>query len=584
MTGFLLSRYKQAPLVPQGPVQALTEGQALWQRVFGSAGTDKETGSLQPRYDPSSVRPLRSMQATATNAAVFRLLQSLKSKSPGAWTDNRYEQAAHYTGITFVSIFRLARLMSQAEFQVFIKDPTHPDGKRPVTETDAPHGGFYMRGDELVPRHPEVRPYQLVTLLKKPNPQDSFGKMLMRFIVQKYLTGTRLCWMVENVLGAVAHLFPIETVIASPNPIIDAEHPDGYYRIQPLYPNGPYSVYPTVNAAAGATIDARWMLVDRFPHPFFRYDGYSPLTGMKLHVDEVEAMDRARWYEMKRSIKPNAILQMTEVEGNIAQLTTEQMERIRAEFESEFQSPENWGKLIVGAPGFDLQLQTDTREVDYYQGWEQLVSFVMGGFGITKEAAGMISDASYAALFATLKQLYFVTLDPECQDVAQDFTNNLAPMYGDDLEVEVRARPIDDHEKTLAELGLLMQAKAVTKNEVRKHLKFSTTLEPWGNDIAGDPSPAETLMNTQMLAAALPDESEEQEKGVILPGKDGPEGADRDPEPEQIKDTRPGPGSLGEGSRGPQDKNRKSFDFGEGINRLRRYYAVKALTNGKGGH
>ncbi len=475
--------------------------------------------------------------------AAGRLLQALRSKSPGGWSDNRYEQAAHYVGITFVGIFRLARMMGQAEFQVFKEDLTHPDGRRPVNKLDPPENGRL------------VRPYDLVELLKNPNPLDTFGKMIMRRTIQKYLTGSALTWMVPNVMGVPMELYPIETCIAQPQPVINPEYPDGFYRIQPIYPNGPFSSYPTVNSAVGAVIPAKWMLADRFPHPFLRYEGYSPLTGMRLHIDEVESMDRSRWYRMKRSIKPNVILQMMEAEG-MQPLPDHEIQRIKAEWESEFMGPEGWGKVLVGSPGCEIQLQQDTEEVDYYQGWEQLVSFVLGGFGITKEACGMISDASYAALFATLKQLHMITLDPEAQEIGQDFTRNVSPFFGDDLEVQVRCKRIDDHEITFQQIDRLQAARAVTKNEVRKAFNYPLTAEPWGNDIAGDPSPNETLMQTQLAMAALPDEEEEQETGMIKPGGLPKEEADvPDPEPAEVRSSRPGTGGLGKGSLGPRGKS-----------------------------
>lgn len=544
--------------------QARQEGANLWQRVFG---TDKESGGTNRKVQPLP-NPAPGWVASAGNTlAQQRLLMALRTKSPGGWSDNRYEQAAHYTGIAFVAIFRLMRMMGQGEFQVFIDDPSHPEGRRPVTRDDPPQGGSFFHGTKIVERSPLVKPYDLVELLKKPNPLDSFGKMLMRFTLQKYLTGTRLCWMVPNDFGSIAELYPIETVIAQPQPIINPEYPDGFYRIQPLYPNGPFSSYPTVNAAAGAIIPAEWMLKDAFPHPFLRYEGYSPLTGMRLHVDEVESMDRSRWYRMKRDIRPNAILQMTEAEGT-QPLPPEEIERIRAEFEAEFQSPENFGKLMVTYPGCELQLQTDTQEVDYYQGWEQLVSFVMGGFGITKEAAGMISDASYAALFATLKQLQFITLDPESQDIGQDFTRNLAPFFGDGLTVEVRCRRIDDHEIIFQKIEMGIKCRNVTKNQALKMMDMPTTAEPWGNDIVGDPSPNETLMQTQMMMAALPDETEEQETGMIKPG--GLPNEDKpDPEPPEISGSRPRTGSLGKGSKGPKAKS--LMELFDKVDRLNKY-------------
>ncbi len=187
------------------------------------------------------------------------------------------------------------------------------------------------------------------------------------------------------------------------------------------------------------------------------------------------------------------------------------------------------------------------------------------------------------------KGVFGNSLTYQCQDIGQMFSRWLAPFFGVDLEVEVRCRRIDDHEITFQKCEVMMQAKAITKNEVRKMMEMMVTSEPWGNDIAGDPSPNEQLLQTQMMA--LPDQAAEQEGGVILPGDDSPAGADANPEPDEIVRSRPKTGSLGKGSKGPQDKQKpgkKSLDVRpellgamRSLGMIRKHYSHKLQTNGK---
>lgn len=461
--------------------EARNHSQATWRSIFHQ---DKEN-SYKERIN--NVVPGGSWGKTAVDGAASastkRLLEALRSMAPGGWSDNRWEQTSHFVGIAYVAIHRLCTQLRQAEFQVFKQDKNHPDGKRPITENDPPEGSRF------------VRPYDLVNLLKRPNKQDSFGKLMYRWGQQKYLTGTALTWMVPNRLGCPMEMYCIPTAIAIPQPTINPDYPDGFYRIQPVYPYGPFSNYPTPNSAVGAAIPAQWMLRFQYPHPLLRYEGYSPLTGLRLHLDEVESMDRSRWYRMKRTIRPNAILDFSEMDGS-QPLPEAEIARIHAEFENNFMGPENVGRLIVGTPGAHLDVrEAGGEEVDYYNGWDQLVSFAMGGFGITKEAAGMLNGASYAGLFAALKQLHLVTLDPECDDIASDLTRDLAPYFGDDLVIEVRCKRIDDHDLIFTKIDKGIMAKCLTKNMVLKMLDMPMTKEPWGNDIAGtDPMEAMAAM------------------------------------------------------------------------------------------
>lgn len=372
-------------------------GRELWDRSFGR-GTDKESSPRPQQGGGSFARSISS------DAAVKRLLRALQSMAPGSPTDNRWEQTNQYFGPTFVAVDRKSRMLSQAEFQVYRRDPSAEGGKRPVREGDPAEGGRTST------------PYDLVNLLKKPNRQDSFGKLMWRWSQQLNLTGQALTWMVPNRLGTPVELYPIPTAMAIPQPAVNPEYPDGFYRIQPVYPYGPFSSYPTPNSAVGAPIPAQWMLRFLWPHPLLRYEGFSPLTGLRMEIDGLTMINKSRHYKMRRGSNPDAVLN-AESDEPTAPFSEPEIDRMRAEWENEHGGPENAGKFIVGTPGWKLEPWggPSPREMDYGQSWEQLLSFILGGgFGITKPAAGMIEDSSYASLFATIKQLYLLTLQPDC--------------------------------------------------------------------------------------------------------------------------------------------------------------------------
>jgi phage portal protein BeeE len=455
-----------------------------WRRTFG---TTKEDGP-NPLVPKAPVRDPNSYTRSATSGdnATKHLLKALRSPAPSGWSDDRWEQSRHFVGIAYVAIHRICEQLMQAEFQVFKKDPMHPDGKRPV-----------FRGEQG---------YELVELLEKPNPEDSFGDLMYGWSMQMDLTGQALTWMVPNRMGTPYELYPIPTALAIPQTVINADYPNGFYRIQPVYPYGPFSTAPTPYSAVGAAVPAEWMLKFKYPHPFLRHDGWSPLTALRHHLDQVESIDRSRNYSMKRSINPSAVLNMEDMDGSLP-LPWEEIERIRAEYEADFYGPENHGRIYVSTPGAKLE-QWGSRPVDmdYQNGWNQLVSFVLGGFGITKQAAGMLEDSSYSTLFATLKQLYWLTLDPKCYRFSTHLTKHLAPFFGDDLIVDIRCKRIDDHDVKNQRMQLLMAAQAITKNEFRKEMEMPLTRDIWGMDMAGTPSvPPYLLDPVTGLPIVLPD-------------------------------------------------------------------------------
>lgn len=524
---------------PQTPEQS----RQTWTQIFG---TDKETSQTKPRESlvgsPNGGSWGRSN--LATEASFKRLLQAMRSLAPGGWSDDRWEQSKHFYGIQYMAIHRKCELMSQAEFEVFVKDDNHPDGKRPVQRYEPA--------------------YDLVKLLEKPNREDSFGDLMYRWGQQMDMTGKALTWMVPNMLGTPHELYSIPTALAIPQPAVNPDFPDGYYRIQPVYPYGPFSSYPTPTSAVGAPIPAQWMIEFKYPHPLLRYDGYSPYTALRMHIDEVEAMDRSRWYKMKRSVIPEAVLQYDDNE-NPMPLDQAEIERIRAEFEAQMQGEINHGKLFVATPGARLEpWGQSVREMDYPHSWDQLVAFVLAGFGITRPAAGMVDDAAYSTLFATLKQLYVLTLDPQYNRIAQRLTRRLAPFFGDNLIIEIRGKRIDDHDLRNQMISLGMQTGVLKKNEVRKMLDLEPTKEAWGEDFAGSPSalpgkidPATGLMtgpdgNPIMPEAGAVDPTTGQPlPPEAAPGQPQPQVPDEvKAEPTEIAASRPEEPGL-EGAYGP---------------------------------
>lgn len=540
-----------------------------WREAFGVTKEDPDPGRRRLAKEAGS------FGASGPSAMqISRLLQAMRSRAPGGWTDDRWEQTMrHFTGIAYVAIHRLCCHFMQAEFDVFRR----PTGRGradliPVTEDDPPQGGRYSR------------PYDLVELLQKPNNGDSWGKLMYKWFQQKMLTGSALTWMVPNRLGYPMELYPLPTATAIPQPAVNPIYPHGYYRVQPLYPYGPFSSYPSPTASIGAPIPAQWVLAFRYPHPLLRYEGYSPLTAMRLQMDAIDGVDRSRWYSMKRSINPSGIVNMANVEGT-EPLPDEEVDRMRSLWE-EYQGPEGSGSLLIMPPGASLDgFGGRPVDMDYQAGWDQLANFVFGGFGITKPAAGLIEDTNYSVLFATLKQLDMITLSPECDAIASELTRHLAPFFGDDLIVKIRTKPINDHEVMLGNINTGMNARCITKNEVRAAMKMPKTDQPWGDEIAGtDPAPPPGA--EQGLPPVPGPEGAGQPEGAV-PGEDDQFAELDDLSNPNARDSyeleednaRPRAGGLARGALGPRQAS-----LPPRLHRRKTFYelAMEGIANGNG--
>lgn len=450
----------------------------LWDRTFGQTKEGDESRFPRVRRTPGAPGGgAWGRSVTSSTAAQVRLIQAMRSMAPGGWSDDRWEQQRHFTDVRYFSLHRIGEQLLQSEFEVFHQVGPGKDDKKPVMPDDPPIGD----------RH--VNPYRLVELLKRPNNDDTFGELMYFAGQQLGLDGMSLFWMLPNEMGTPMELFPIPTAVAIPQPAINPDYPDGYYRIQPVYPYGPFSSYPTPSTSVGASIDARWMIRVKYTHPLLRYDGWSPQTALRLMLDTIQQMDESRWHTLKRVVDPSAVLSTDDAEG-MQGFPEEEIERMLAEIENEKQGTSNVGKLFVPPPGWKLEpWNSNLRDLQYTEGWDQLVSFAMAAFGISKEAAGMIGSTAYAQLFASLKQLHWNTLTPLCYRIAAKFTQRLCPFFGDNLIIEIKPPKIDDHEIVFNKIQTGQAAVVLTKNQVLKMLDLPVTQEEWGNDMAGDPSP-----------------------------------------------------------------------------------------------
>ncbi|MDE2095652.1 MAG: phage portal protein [Patescibacteria group bacterium] len=537
---------------PQERFRAVERGRDLYRQIFGINKEDSRGRQFPQVNEGHPTVPGGSWgRGIAETGAIRRLVQALRSRAPGGWSDDRYEESRHWTDVRYICGHRTGEQLLQSEFQVFRKDRKHPDGKRPVTEDDPPEGNRW------------VKPYDLVKLLEKPNNDDSWGDYMYAQNQQLDMTGTALTYMVPNRFGIPMELYPIPTALAIPQPAINPDYPDGYYRIQPLYPYGPFSSYPTPSSAVGAPIPAQWMIRVKYTHPLLRYDGYSPQTGLRLHLDEIEQMDRSRWYMMKRLINPSAVLNFDEMES-MQPLPWEEIERIKAEFENDFQGSENAGRLLVATPGAKLEPWNSVlKDLEFKDGWDQLVGFAMAGLGISKEAAGMIGTTSYAVLYAALKQLNLLTLKPKCHRIASKLTRDLAPFFGDDLIIEIRPPKIDDHELEMSKANGIAQNRAGTINEYRKIIGLPISHEKWGEERLGSgPQPeGASMLENGGQGMSTPASQQLMAPNGMRPAN--PQGVPPGPPAQapELQQAQPGPGPLGRGALGP----RKSLDTGQSL-------------------
>lgn len=99
--------------------------------------------------------------------------------------------------------------------------------------------------------------HPLYKFLLNPNKNDTFDELMYQWSSQLDLTGTSLIWMISNTLGIPVELRSIPTALAIPQPSTTDNYPNGFYRIQPIYP---YGTWENISVHPITIIPAEWML------------------------------------------------------------------------------------------------------------------------------------------------------------------------------------------------------------------------------------------------------------------------------------------------------------------------------------
>lgn len=138
-------------------------------------------------------------------------------------------------------------------------------------------------------------------LLDRPTPIGKWEESIDHLIDQMIMTGMGLAWMVPDASGSIKEFWVVATTEAIPHPATK-EYPCGYYVMRPAF------LWWGSLEASGAIIPAERMFRVQCPAFAPRYDVYSPLTALRLHVEEQSEIDRIRHKIMSCCASPGRLL------------------------------------------------------------------------------------------------------------------------------------------------------------------------------------------------------------------------------------------------------------------------------------
>lgn len=406
----------------------------------------------------------RKSKSTAFAAGSVVLADQLRRDVPGQQTDNRLEQSQHYRGVIYIAIRALMDALLSSTIQINRKHRRYHATSLRRLEKALPTPHANTQDEQFRPF--DDPDHSLVKLVDQPNRSETFNEILAQMAMQYMLTGSALLWANPGErIPVPRELYVLPTALCYAQPP-QPNYPEGWWRVTQFYPAGGYGILPSPIAGGGAPVDGRDIFRFKNPHPLWRWDAYSPLSGGGVQLDILESIDQARWTAMDMGLTPDMVVLAPGVAQ--AQLDTH-LERLKHTNIGK----RNFRKVMAiggdqGDSKFDVKFPSTTaKDMDFSGGWDQMTAFALALFGVPKSVAGLATTGSYAELYAALKQFHTLTLRPLVARLGVWFTRHLARIWGDDLAIQIDLPTIDDQQLQEQQLSTDLAHDGLTYNEYR---------------------------------------------------------------------------------------------------------------------
>jgi phage portal protein BeeE len=470
------------------------------------------------------------------------LRRMLDSRALGMPTNDPYALSSMMTGVVYLSVNLLCKLVANAELTFHERDNSTPDGSIRLTHDDP-----------------------IVQLYNCPNRIDTTYDLFYQVCQQFQLTGMSNVWAPPD---------------RDPNRYDDVEISEMWslpqvgmtrYQPSPEFPQGsvlylPYGAYGNQYLDGymyqGARIPAEQLVIFKNQHPFLRWEGYSVLQAMAKSIATLEAIDTSRLSVQQQGTEQSVAI---EFDKEVRQPDEATIQRIKSEWFANYSGPTNAGKLVVLGSGASLnKFSTTPAEMAWESGWDQVAAYVMGAVGTTKALSGMVEGMTHSTLYGSLKANHITTLVPLLNNLAARHNKDiLTPFYSSDVFMKLTGTPIHDDELLEKQISNDLSAGLRTVGEIRRERGLETLGEPWEKErafVGGDPRGKED----ERLTGEERDSKDRETMGQ----RDDPD-ASRD-RPENI---------AGGGSLGPRGKSFGSYLLGDGDRAEQMLHAMEKMKS-----
>jgi HK97 family phage portal protein len=214
-------------------------------------------------------------------------------------------------------------------------------------------------------------------------------------------------------------------------------------------------------------------------NPLDDHYGFSPTEAAALALDIHNAASQWNKALLDNAARPSGALVYSGTEGST--LTDAQFDRLKNEFEAQYQGSANAGRPLLLDGGLDWKpLSLSPKDMDFVATKAAAARDIALAYGIPPMLLGLPGDNTYANYAEANRALWRQTVIPLIRRVMSEVVNWMSPLYGTDLMLEPDLDAVEalaDERESL--WRRLTNAPFLTEDEKREAVGYG------GKDAAG---------------------------------------------------------------------------------------------------
>lgn len=293
----------------------------------------------------------------------------------------------------------------------------------------------------------EVNDHELYTLIHRPNPDQTWDRMMKIIIMHLELAGEGFIYKIRDERGNVVELVPLQT-----------------QYVTKVIGEGRIKSIDLVTNTETINIPFEDVVYFNYPSPFNIHDGQSPLLPVSSRVETEKEASEYQSKFFKNNATPNSILHTEQ------KLTPEQKEYVMQSWASAFRGANNYGKTALLEAGLEYkQLAISQKEMDFIESMRFTREDILIAFGVPKGIL-LSEDSNNADGQNSMRAFLELKIEPLVKMIVETLNLQLVEVdFGEQYFLKNQNVVPEDRKALREEIKELVDV-VITRNESRQML------------------------------------------------------------------------------------------------------------------